>query len=148
MADGQQVDAALEARIRESFGRQGLMAHLGAELLEVAEGRVRIGLRRRAEVSQQHGYVHAGATGAIADSAGAYAAQTLYPEGTEVLAVEYKLNLLSPAVGERIEAVGSVLKSGRTLSVCRIDVFSVDGEGVQKLVAAGQQTCIRVDAKG
>lgn len=145
MPDRQRADEQLEARIRESFERQGLMAHLGAELLEVAEGRVRIGLRRREEVAQQHGYVHAGATGAIADSAGAYAAQTLYPEGAEVLAVEYKLNLLSPAVGERIEAVGTVLKSGRTLSVSRIDVFSIDGEGAEKLIAAGQQTCIRVE---
>ncbi|MGW6773660.1 PaaI family thioesterase [Streptomyces sp. NPDC055037] len=95
------------------------------------------------DVSQQHGYVHAGATSAIADSAGGYAALTLLPEDTEVLTVEYKLNLLAPALGDHIEAVGTVLKPGRTLTVCRLDVFGVR-EGRSKLIAAGQQTLIRV----
>lgn len=130
-------------RVRDSFDRQGLMKLLGAELVEVEAGRVRIDLVARPEVGQQHGYVHAGATSAIADSAGGYAALTLMPEGTEVLTVEYKLNLLAPAAGERLEAIGRVVRSGRTLTVCQLEVFSVNGE--ERIpVAVGQQTLISV----
>ncbi|WP_374196049.1 PaaI family thioesterase [Streptomyces sp. TS71-3] len=119
------------------------MAHLGARIAHIAPGRVHIVLPSRPEVTQQHGYFHAGATSAIADSAGGYAAYTLFPDDTEVLTVEYKINLLSPAVGDHIEAVGTVLKSGRTLTVCQLEVFGVRGEE-RKLVANGQQTLIRV----
>ena len=132
------------ARVRESFERQGLMRLLGAELAEVADGSVRIRLPRRPEVSQQHGYVHAGATSAIADSAGGYAALTKMPAGSEVLTVEYKLNLLAPAAGEWLEAGGTVIRAGRTLSVCRLEVFAMSAVGEAKLVAAGQQTLIAV----
>lgn len=132
------------ARVRESFERQGLMRLLGAEIAEVADGSVRIRLPRRPEVSQQHGYVHAGATSAIADSAGGYAALTRMPAGSEVLTVEYKLNLLAPAAGEWLEAVGTVIRAGRTLSVCRLEVFAMSAVGEAKLVAAGQQTLIAV----
>ncbi|WP_327658417.1 PaaI family thioesterase [Streptomyces sp. NBC_00483] len=136
---------AIRARIRKSFDRQGLMAHLGAQLTEVAEGRVHIALPSRPELTQQHGYFHAGATSSIADSAGGYAAYTLFPEGTEVLTVEYKINLLAPAIGDHLEAVGTVLKPGRTLTVCQLEVFGVQGDR-RKLVANGQQTLIRVDS--
>lgn len=128
-------------RIRASFDRQGLMRLLQAQLTHVGAGKVRISLPRRPETSQQHGYVHAGATSAIADSAGGYAALTLMPDTSEVLTVEYKLNLVAPAAGERLDAIGTVLKPGRTLTVCRLDVFAVDGDK-EKLVAAGQQTLI------
>lgn len=101
-------------------------------------------LPSRPEVTQQHGYFHAGATSAIADTAGGYAAYTLFLEDTEVLTVEYKINLLAPAVGEYIEAVGTVLKAGRTLTVCQLEVFGVTDDGERKLVANGQQTLIRV----
>jgi len=113
----EQANPEVQARIRVSFDRQGLMRHLGARLTHIAPGRVHIVLPNRPEVTQQHGYFHAGATSAIADSAGGYAAFTLFPEHTAVLTVEYKLNLLTPAVGEHIEAVGTVLKPGRTLTV-------------------------------
>ncbi|GAA3433553.1 PaaI family thioesterase [Kutzneria kofuensis] len=122
------------------------MAHLGARLGHVGPGVVHILLPARPEVTQQHGYFHAGATSAIADSAGGYAAYTLFPEGTSVLTVEFKINLLAPAVGEHLEAVGTVLKPGRTLTVCRLDVFAVQGEQ-RTLVAAGQQTLIQVAAR-
>lgn len=144
--DSGQASAAVEGRIRASFGSQGLMRHLGAELAEVAPGRVRIVLPNRPEVSQQHGYVHAGATSAIADSAGGYAAFTLFPEDTAVLTVEYKINLLAPASGDRLEAIGTVLKPGRTLTVCRLEVFDLRGEE-RVLVATGQQTLICVPAR-
>ncbi|HEY3013630.1 MAG TPA: PaaI family thioesterase [Nocardioides sp.] len=138
-----QANAEVVARVQASFDRQGLMRLLGAELAEVTPGRVRIILANRPAVSQQHGYVHAGATSAIADSAGGYAGLTLMPETSEVLTVEYKLNLLAPAAGDRLEAVGTVLKSGRTLSVCQLEVFAVRGDE-RKLVAVGQQTLISV----
>lgn len=140
----EQVSPETEARVRESFGRQGLMAHLGARITRIAPGRVHITLPSRPEVTQQHGYFHAGATSAVADSAGGYAAYTLFPENTDVLTVEYKINLLAPAVGDHIEAVGTVLKHGRTLTVCRLEVYGVQGDR-RGLVANGQQTLIRVD---
>ncbi|MFD7763753.1 PaaI family thioesterase [Streptomyces microflavus] len=145
-ADQERTSPATEARIRDSFGHQGLMRHLGARITEIAPGRVHIVLPSRPEVTQQHGYVHAGATSAIADSAGGYAALTLFAEDSEVLTVEYKINLLAPAAGDHLEAVGRVLKSGRTLTVCGLEVFGVQEGGRRKLVANGQQTLIRVDA--
>ncbi|MGW1024739.1 PaaI family thioesterase [Streptomyces sp. NPDC002577] len=140
----EQASPEVHKRIQASFDRQGLMSHLGARMSHIAPGRVHIVLPGRPEVTQQHGYFHAGATSAIADSAGGYAAFTLFPENTEVLTVEYKINLLAPAVGDHIEAVGTVLKSGRTLTVCQLEVFDVQ-DGRRSLVANGQQTLIRVN---
>ncbi|MCM2423765.1 PaaI family thioesterase [Streptomyces sp. RKAG293] len=140
----EQASPETQARIQGSFDRQGLMSHLGARITRIAPGRVHIVLPSRPEVTQQHGYFHAGATSAIADSAGGYAAFTLFPEDTSVLTVEYKINLLAPAVGEHLEAVGTVLKSGRTLTVCQLEVFGVQ-DGKQTLVANGQQTLICIN---
>jgi len=142
----EQASPDVQARVQTSFDRQGLMGHLGARITHIAPGRVHIVLPSRPEVTQQHGYFHAGATSAIADSAGGYAAFTLFPENTAVLTVEYKINLLAPAVGDHIEAVGTVLKSGRTLTVCQLEVFGVQ-DGRRSLVATGQQTLICVDAR-
>lgn len=142
--DQEQASPEVQQRVRESFDRQGLMSHLGARITRIAPGRVHIVLPSRPELTQQHGYFHAGATGAIADSAGGFAAFTLFPENTEVLSVEYKINLLAPAIGDHIEAVGTVLKSGRTLTVCQLEVFGVQ-DGRRKLVASGQQTLISVN---
>ncbi|WP_326799522.1 PaaI family thioesterase [Streptomyces sp. NBC_01808] len=139
-----EASPAVQKRVRESFDRQGLMRHLGARITLIAPGRVHIVLPARPEVTQQHGYFHAGATSAIADSAGGYAGYTLFPEDADVLTVEYKINLLAPAVGEHLEAVGTVLKSGRTLTVCGLEVFGHRADGVRKLVANGQQTLISV----
>lgn len=133
----------VQDRIRASFDRQGLMRHLGARLGHIGNGRVHILLPGRPEISQQHGYIHAGATSAIADSAGGYAALTVFPPDTEVLTVEYKINLLAPARGDHVEAVGAVIKAGRTLTVCDLEVFVNDG-ATRALVAVGQQTLIRL----
>lgn len=138
-----EIDSRIRARIERSFSRQGLMAHLGARLGEIRPGEVRIHLPMSERVTQQHGYFHAGATSAVADSAGGYAGLTLMPEGFEVLTVEYKMNLIAPATGDQIEAVGTVLRSGRTLTVCRLDVHA-DHSGERRLVATGLQTLIRV----
>jgi uncharacterized protein (TIGR00369 family) len=139
--------ARVTARVTASFERQGLMRLLGASLGQISPGRVQVTLPRRAEVSQQHGYVHAGATSAIADSAGGYAALTMMASGADVLTVEYKLNLIAPAEGDFLEATGTVLKSGRTLSVCQLEVHAVTGEK-RRLVAAGQQTLITLPSAG
>ncbi|MGW4966896.1 PaaI family thioesterase [Nonomuraea sp. NPDC004186] len=112
-------------------------------MAHIAPGRVVITPPARPEVTQQNGYVHAGASSAIADSTGGYAAFTLFPEGTSVLTVEYKINLLAPAAGDHIEAVGTVLKPGRTLTVCCLEVFATHQQQ-RTLIATGQQTLICV----
>ena len=137
------LDPAVERRIRDSFARQGLMRHLGAEMAEVSRGRVVIRMPFRDEVTQQHGYFHAGGTSAIADSAGGYAGYTLFAAGTEVLTVEFKINLLAPGRGDYLEAVGTVVRSGRTLTICQIDVAGVTATS-RTQVALCQQTLICV----
>jgi uncharacterized protein (TIGR00369 family) len=117
--------AAGEAGVRASFARQGFMEHLGAELVEVGDGTCTITCRPRPELTQQHGFMHAGVIGAIADSAAGYAALSQMPAGSEVLTVEYKLNLLAPAEGDLLIARGRVLRSGRTLTVCEAAVAAV-----------------------
>jgi uncharacterized protein (TIGR00369 family) len=102
----QAADPDYEARVRDSFARQGAMAHLGAVLESIAPGRVTIELPYRAELTQQHGYFHAGMVSTVADSAGGYAAYTLFPAGSSVLTVEFKVNLIAPADDERVRAVG------------------------------------------
>jgi uncharacterized protein (TIGR00369 family) len=141
----EQASPAVQKRVQDSFDLQGLMSHLGARLTHIGPGRVHVVLPARPEVTQQHGYVHAGATSAIADSAGGYAALTLFDEDSDVLTVEYKINLLAPAAGDHLEAIGTVLKSGRTLTVCQLEVYGVREGGERKLVANGQQTLIRVN---
>lgn len=141
--DDARMNEQVDRRIRTSFDRQGLMRHLGAELTHIESGQVHILLPWRPEATQQHGHIHAGATSAIADSAGGYAALTLFEPGDEVLTVEYKINLLAPATGDHIEAIGTVLRSGRTLTVCQLEVSSLKA-GHRTQVAVGQQTLIRV----
>src|SRR5512141_2613880 len=94
--------AGYEARVRDSFARQGAMKLIGAAITEVAPGYCAIALLPRPDLSQQHGYVHAGIVSAIVDSAGGYAGFTLFPVGASVLSVEFKINLLAPAAGERL----------------------------------------------
>jgi len=127
-----------EQRVRDSFARQTFMSTIGATLARVAEGEVEIELPFREDLLQQSGTLHAAVLAAIADSACGYAALTRMPEGSEVLSVELKVNLLEPAIGERFVARARVVRSGRTLSVCAADVF---GDG--KLVATMLATMIR-----
>jgi uncharacterized protein (TIGR00369 family) len=132
-------DPGFERRTRESFARQGIMAHLGATLGIVAPGRVEIAVPFRPELSQQHGFFHAGVVATVADSAGGYAAFTLFPEDAGVLTVEFKINLLAAADGELVTAVGEVVRSGRTLTVCRFDAW-VEKAGARTHCATGTQT--------
>ena len=121
------------------------MQTLGAELETVAPGEVVIALPFREDLTQQHGYLHAAAATAIADSACGYAALTLMPSEREVLSVEFKMNLLAPAAGERFTARGVVLRPGRTLTVCTAEVFA-ERDGARALVAAMQATMIAIAA--
>ena len=135
-----------EERVRQSFERQGAMALIGARLVELRAGYCALGLTPRPETCQQHGYVHAGILATLVDSAGGYAGYTLFPADSSVLTVEFKLNLLAPAQGERIVAEGFVVKSGRTLTITRGDVYA-ERNGARTLVAIMQQTLMVMHGK-
>src|SRR5512134_695162 len=128
------LDPDFRARVKDSFSRQAFMATLGASLELIEPGDVHIALPFSTHLSQQHGYLHAGATAAIADSANGYAALTLAPADAEVLAVEFKINLMAPASAPRFLARGRVLRPGRRLSVCLAAVVALDGAN-QEVVA-------------
>lgn len=137
------LDPDYEARVRASFERQGLMATLGASLARVEPGAIEIRLPIQPGITQQHGFVHAGAVASIADSACGYAAFSLMSADSGVLAVEFKINLMAPAAGELLIARGRVLRAGRTLNVCQADVVAVDG-GVERTVALLTATIMSV----
>ncbi len=143
MADPRNPD--FERLVRSSFDRQGLMGHLGARLTRVEAGAVDIEVPFRPELAQQHGYFHAGVTSSVVDTACGYAALTLMPESSEVLTIEFKVNLLAPAVGQALVARGRVVRAGRTITVCQGDAFGVTAEG-QVHCATMTATTIRVAA--
>ena len=117
-----------ESVVRESFSRQTMMATLGAGITRLRPGEVDLGLPWAPAFCQQNGYIHAGAIATVADSANGYAAYTLAAPDTDVLAVEFKINLLAPARGTEFLACGRVLRPGRTLTVCLAEVFAIDGD--------------------
>jgi uncharacterized protein (TIGR00369 family) len=137
------ADPGYERRVRESFGRQGAMAFLGAELVAIEPGFVAIALDFRPQLAQQHGFFHAGIVSTIADTAGGYAAFTLFAPEAAVLTVEFKVNLLAAADGERVVAEGRVIRSGRTLTVTQLDAF-VEKAGRRTHCATGVQTLMSV----
>lgn len=128
--------------IKRSFARQSIMVLIGAELALVEPGIVEVAVPFRGDLAQQHGYLHAGIVTTIADSAAGYAAYTLMPAGSEVLSVEFKVNLLRPARGLSFLAHAEVIKPGRTLTVARADVFGIAGSGDRELVATMLATMI------
>jgi len=128
--------------VRRSFAQQPIMNLLGASLALVEPGVVEIALPYRADLAQHHGYLHAGVVTTIADSACGYAAYTLMPAGSDVLSVEFKVNLLRPAQGEMFVARAEVIKAGRTLTVVSADVFALTSDA-KTLVATMQGTMIR-----
>lgn len=130
--------------VEQSFARQAIMNLIGAKLSLVEPGVVEITLPYRADLTQQQGFLHAGVVTTIADSACGYAAYSLMPAGSEVLSVEFKVNLLRPARGEFFVARAEVIKVGRTLTVVRADVFAVAGDRNRELVATMQGTMIAV----
>ena len=135
-----------ERRVRASFNKQALMGLLDARLESVEAGAVDITLPFRPDLTQQSGTLHAGIVTSILDSACGYAALTTMPPDSEVLSVEFKVNLLRPARGDRFVAKGRVVKSGRTLTVVRGDAWG-ESNTERELVATMLATMIRVSAK-
>jgi uncharacterized protein (TIGR00369 family) len=139
-------DPDFEARVRTSFTRQQVMVTLGATMTRVAPGAVEIQLPFRQDLTQQNGFLHAGIVTTIVDSACGYAAFSLMPTGVNVLTVEYKVNLVAPALGAFFAARGRVIKPGRTITVCAGDVFALQ-DGNERLVATMQATMMTVRAR-
>jgi len=138
------TDPNYEARVRSSFAKQQFMATLGASLTIVQPGEVSIELPFRADLTQQHGFLHAGVVTSIIDSACGYAALTLMPPDRAVLSVEFKVNLIAPAQGAMFQARGRVVRAGRTLAVCTGDLRVVGSESV---VAMMQATMMAVEGR-
>ena len=134
MARFEPRDPDFEAKVRGSFSRQTAMQTLGAVMGRVVPGEVEIEMPYRADLTQQHGFIHGGIVTAIIDSACGYAAFSLSAPDTAVLTVEYKVNFISPAKGERLLARGEVVRTGATIAVCKGDVLAYDG-GEETLVA-------------
>ena len=142
-----ETNPAYIQEVKQSFAKQMVMALIGAELTRVEPGVIEIMLPYRKDLTQQHGYIHAGIITTIADSSCGYAAYTLMPPGSDVLAVEFKMNLMRPARGETFVARAEVIKSGRTLSVVRADVHALSGDQ-RELVAIMQGTMMRLERPG
>ena len=140
---------SIEQRVSDSFAAQGLMRTLGAELAMVADGEVHIAMPFSSELSQQHGYIHAGAITSIVDSACGYAGLTKAPQGHEIVSAEFKINFLRPALGERFLAIGRVQSAGRSLAVCTGEVRAFGlGSSDFKVVALMQATMVFVAVNG
>lgn len=140
-----QAPPGFEARTRESFARQAAMATLGIRLQHVEAGGVHLLLPHRADLTQQHGFVHAGVVSTALDSACGYAAFTLMPAEAAVLTIEFKVNLLAPARGPLLRIEGRVIKAGRTISV--VDARAVQGDD-DTLVATMTATVMTVLGRG
>lgn len=138
------ADPGFAARVRASFAAQGLMTTLGARLAAVGPGRVAIEVPFAAGLSQQKGFFHGAVLGGIGDSAGGYAALTLLPAGSEVVTIEYKINFLRPAVGELLRATGRVLRPGRSVTVCQVEIEAV-AAGQAAHCGVMQATFMRVE---
>ncbi len=134
------------ARVQDSFARQGAMATLGAALGEISPGRVVIELDWAAGLSQQHGFLHAGMVATALDSACGYAGFTLMPLDAGVLTIEYKINLLAPAKGQRFRMVGQVIKPGRTVTVTEGRAYAIDN-GREKLIATMGATLMTITGR-
>jgi uncharacterized protein (TIGR00369 family) len=137
------ADPEFVARVQASFDRQAFMRTVGASLVSIEPGQVVIEWPFDRRLTQQHGFLHAGVVVAVADSACGYAALSLMPPGTAVLSVEFKVNLMKPAAGEHFRAVGKVIRSGRTLSVCGAEVHAHVG-GKETTIAIMQGTMMTV----
>lgn len=137
------LDPTISARVRSRFDAQSAMTTIGAQMSKIARGAVEIELVSAPHIRQQQGFVHGGVVAMILDSACGFAAFTTMPEGVEVVSVEFKINFLKPALGERFVARGRVLRPGRNLTVCQGEVYAVK-DGREEAVAAMQATMAAV----
>lgn len=136
-----------ESRVRASYSRQRIMESIGAELTRVEAGAVEIEMAYRPDLTQQHGFLHAGIISTALDSACGYAAYSVMPEDAAVLTIEFKVNLLSPGKGERFLFRGSVTKPGRTIIVADGQAYAYDGDGNAKLIATMTATIMVVSGR-
>ncbi len=133
-------------KVQDSFNRQKFMKFINAELVDIQPGFCEIHVPYHVNLTQQHGYFHAGIISTIADNAAGYAGFSLMEDDSSILTVEFKLNLISPGNGELLIAKSNVLKNGKTLTICRAEVYIVKN-GVEKLCAASQTTLIELKNK-
>jgi uncharacterized protein (TIGR00369 family) len=140
-------DPTYASRVRASFEKQTFMATLGAQLTHIGPGEVDIEVAMRGDLVQQHGFLHAGVLASAADSACGYAALTLMPAGAAVLSIEFKINLLAPAAGDRVVARGRIVRAGKTITVCSGDVTAYAGDS-ERLVATMVATMMTVVDRG
>jgi uncharacterized protein (TIGR00369 family) len=140
------MNTDLVHRIQDSFAKQSAMHLIKATIPVIEENLVEIHIPHWEGIEQQHGYIHAGVVGMIVDSAAGYAAMTVAPEGASILSVEYKMNMLRPADGEKLIARGEVVKSGRTLCITRGEVFAIK-DGKSTMCALMQQTIMFMHGK-
>lgn len=137
------INSELADYVTDSFSRQGLMRHLGASITELRRGFCQLQAPYGADLTQQHGYFHAGVTSSLVDTAGGYAGLSTYTRGDSILTVDFTVNLLAPAIGDSLLADATVIKSGRTLTVCQLEAFTLKA-GSRVHVATGRQTLIRL----
>ena len=138
------LDPRAEKRCRDSFARQQAMTTIGASVLSVEAGEVELAMPFAERFTQQHGFIHAGIVTMLCDTACGFAALSLMPEDAAVLTTEFKVNLLSPARGERLIAHGRVVLPGRKLMVCLGEVFAEEG-GRRKQVALMTASMMVID---
>ena len=134
MASFEPKDPSFEARVRESFNRQGVMKTLAVEIASLRPGEIELRMPYAPTLTQQHGFIHAGIVATALDSACGYAAFSLMPTDASILTIEFKTNLLAPARGERFVFKGKVVKPGRTITVCEASAFAIEAGG-EKLIA-------------
>jgi uncharacterized protein (TIGR00369 family) len=134
----------VDARVRGSIARQTMLTTLGVTVEGLESGYCELGLARRADLTQQHGFIHAGAITTLADSACGYAAYTVMPADRDVLTVDFSLNLISPASHQKFVAAGRVIRSGRTITTCRGEVYGVGEDGQRTAIALIQATMMAV----
>jgi uncharacterized protein (TIGR00369 family) len=134
LASFEPKDPQFQARVAASFEKQGAMKTLGVEIIALSPGEIELGMPYSANYTQQHGFIHAGVIATVLDSACGYAAFSLMPEDAAILTVEFKINLLAPAQGERFLFKGEVVKAGRTITVCEGRAYAVGG-GEERLIA-------------
>lgn len=144
MSDHKPRNPEWEARVRESFARQPFMTLIGGEIEELAPGACKVALKSRPDLAQQRGFLHGGVTTALADTAAGFAAYSLMPPNSAPLTVELKINLMSPAIGERFIAEAHVLRSGKTLTIVEVDV-KAQVRGERKLIARMLATMICIE---
>jgi uncharacterized protein (TIGR00369 family) len=138
------LDKNFEARVKDSFSKQKFMGLLKAKLTRIEPGFCEIHVPYSADLTQQNNFFHAGIVGTVADNTAGYAGFSLMAAGSSVLTVEFKLNLINPADGELLIGQSQVLKYGRTITICRSEVFIVKN-GQEKLCAAAQSTLIELN---